>query len=130
MSTSYTVVFAEFAERHFIKSFKKKYKNAWDSTLIALRFEFGNFDLLFQKSIVEKIVGTPAVSICKTEFKIAGTDISRHASGNRCIVAVHKETSTVFVLLVYHKNDIGSGNETAAWKNMIKENYSEYSNIL
>ena len=130
MSTNYNVVFAEFAERHFIKSFKKKYKNAWGFTLVALRFEFGNFDLLFQKSIAEKICDSPAVSICKTEFKIAGTDVSRHASGNRCIVAIHKETSTVFVLLVYHKNDIGDGNETAAWKNIVRENYPEYKQIL
>ena len=63
MSTSYNVVFADFAERHFIKSFKKKYKNAWDSTLVALRFEFGNFDLLFQKSIAEKICGSSKISI-------------------------------------------------------------------
>ncbi len=92
MSTNYNVVFAEFAKRHFIKSFKKKYKNAWEPTLIALRFEFGNFDLLFQKSIAEKIVDSSTISICKTEFKIAGTNISRHASGNRCIVAMQKET--------------------------------------
>lgn len=130
MSISYNVEFAEFAERHFIKSFRKKYKNAWESTLIALRFEFGNFDFLFQRSIAEKIVDLPAVSICKTEFKIAGTNVSRHASGNRCIVAIQKETSTVVVLLIYHKNDIGDGNETSAWKNIIRENYSEYKNIL
>ncbi len=130
MSTNYNVVFAEFTERHFIKNFKKKYKNAWDSTLVALRFEFGNFDLLFQKSIAEKIYNSSTVSICKTEFKIAGTDISRHASGNRCIVAIHKETNVVSVLLVYHKNDIGDGSETAAWKNIIRENYPEYKQIL
>lgn len=130
MSTNYTVVFTDFTERHFIKSFKRKYKNAWDSTLVALRFEFGNFDLLFQKSIAEKIFDNSAVSICKTEFKIAGTDVSRHASGNRCIVAIGKETNTIFVLLVYHKNDIGGGNETEAWKNIIRENYPEYAKLL
>lgn len=130
MSISYNVIFEQFAERHFIKSFKKKYKNAWDSTLIALRFEFGNFDLLFQKSIAEKIIDSPAVSICKTEFKIAGTNVSRHASGNRCIVAIQKQTNTVHVLLVYHKNDIGGNNETATWKNIIRENYVEYKGIL
>jgi len=130
MSISYNVVFAEFAERHFIKSFKKKYKNAWDSTLIALRFEFGNFDLLFQKSIAEKIIDAPTISICKTEFKIAGTNTSRHGSGNRCIVAVHKDTSTIHILLVYHKNDLGNGNETAKWKQIIRENYLEYKEIL
>lgn len=130
MSIDYTVVFTEFVERHYIKNFKKKYKNAWNSTLTALRLEFGNFDLLFQKNIAEKIVVTPGIDICKTEFKIAGTNVSRRASGNRCIVAVNKEINTVFVLLVYHKNDIGGGNETAAWQKIIRDNYPEYTDLL
>ena len=66
----------------------------------------------------------------KTEFKISGTQESRHGSGNRCIVAKHKDTNKVCVLLVYHKNDLGGGNETANWKNVIKENYPEYGNLL
>lgn len=65
-----------------------------------------------------------------TEFKIAGTSDSRHSSGNRCIVAIHKAENKVYVLLVYHKNDIGSGNETAKWKNIIIENYPEYKEVL
>ncbi|MDP2631618.1 MAG: hypothetical protein Q8P30_02510, partial [Candidatus Uhrbacteria bacterium] len=68
--------------------------------------------------------------ICKTEFKISGTQESRHGSGNRCIVAKHKNTNKVCVLFVYHKNDLGGGNETANWKNVIKENYQEYGNLL
>ena len=48
----------------------------------------------------------------------------------RCIVAIQKETSTIFVLLVYHKNDIGGGNETEAWKNIIRQHYPEYAKIL
>ncbi|MBP6859113.1 MAG: hypothetical protein KBC69_00615 [Candidatus Magasanikbacteria bacterium] len=130
MSTNYSVVFADFAERHFIKSFKKKYKNAWDYTLAALRSEFENFDLLFQKSIAEKIYQSSVLDICKTEFRIAGTDVSRRASGNRCIVAIHKETNTVHVLLVYHKNDIGDDNETSKWKSVIKANFPQYKQIL
>jgi len=70
------------------------------------------------------------VKICKTEFKIAGTQQSRHGSGNRCIVALHKDTCIVHVLLVYHKNDIGGGNETTTWKNIVRENFSEYKEIL
>lgn len=126
----YRVIFEEFTKRHYIKAFAKKYKSAWDFTLTLLQKEFEQIDLLFQKSAAEIITDADGVQICKTEFKIAGTDVSRHASGNRCIVAVKKESDIVSVLLVYHKNDIGSGNETEAWKKIIRENYSGYKNIL
>jgi len=69
-------------------------------------------------------------SLSKTEFKISGTSESRHGSGNRCIVAVHKNMCKVCVLVVYHKNDLGGSNETASWKNLVKENYPEYLNII
>lgn len=126
----YEVVFESFAERHFIKSFSKKYKGAWDFTFKFLKEEFEQIDLLFLKNVAETIVDSECVKICKTEFKIAGTQESRHGSGNRCIVAVHKNINKVCVLLVYHKNDLGGGNETANWKNMIKNNYSEYQEML
>lgn len=128
--TKYQVIFEHFAERHFIKSFAKKYKGAWDFTYNLLCQEFEQIDLLFFKSIAEEINHCKNIKICKTEFKIAGTNQSRHGSGNRCIVAVHKDTCTVNVLLVYHKNDLGNGPETAAWKQIIKDNYPEYRNLF
>lgn len=126
----YEVVFENYADRHFIKTLAKKYKTAWDFTLTLLQKEFEQIDLLFQKSVAEVIVEAGEIQICKTEFKIAGTNVSRHASGNRCIVAVYKESGRVHVLLVYHKNDIAGGNETSIWKNIIRENYPEYKDIL
>jgi hypothetical protein len=129
-SIEYKVTIEPFAERHFIKSFAKKYKGAWDFTFKFLEKEFEQLDLLFLKNIAETIVDSKEIKICKTEFKIAGTNQSRHGSGNRCIVAVHKDTYSVNVLLVYHKNDLGNGNETAKWKQIIKENYPEYKDLL
>ena len=131
MSTNYAVTIEPFADRHYIRTFAKKYKKAWDFTLSALVREFQSFDVILEKTIAEEITDRNAdVVICKTEFKISGTQESRHGSGNRCIVAKHKNTNKVCVLLVYHKNDLGGGNETANWKNVIKENYPEYGNLL
>lgn len=131
MFTKYTVVIETFAKRHYIKTFAKKHKKAWDFTLEVLLEEFSKFDILFMKSIAEEITDkNTEVVICKTEFKISGTQESRHGSGNRCIIAKHKNTNKVCVLLVYHKNDLGGGNETANWKNVIKENYPEYRDLL
>ncbi len=129
-STRYEVIFDPFAQRHFIKSFAKKYKGAWNLTSSVLKKEFEQIDLLFLKNTAETISDSKDIKVCKTEFKIAGTHESRHSSGNRCIVAVHKNTHTIHVLLVYHKNDLGGSNETASWKNLVKENYPEYSAIL
>ena len=129
-STSYEVIFEHFSERHFIKSFARKYKRAWDSTLKGIIVEFSLFDSLFLINTAETVVDSTEVKICKTEFRIHGTQESRHSSGNRCIVAVHKNINKVCVLLVYHKNDLGGGSETANWKNLIKNNYPEYREIL
>lgn len=131
MSTSYAVVLEKYAERHFISNFKKKYKGAWDVTWVAMHEEFKRIDTLIgSTNIAETITEVGNIRICKTEFRVHGTQESRHASGNRCIVAVNKGTSTVHVLLVYNKNDLGGRSETASWKALVKENYDEYSKIL
>jgi hypothetical protein len=126
----YNVVFEEFTQRHFIKSFEKKYKGSWELTYGYLIEEFKQIDILFLKSVAETIFDSPAIKICKTEFKIAGTQDSRHSSGNRCIVAIHKDAAQVRVLLVYGKTDIASKNETAVWKGIIKDNYPQYKGII
>jgi hypothetical protein len=129
-STKYEVVFEPFTERHFIRTFARKYKRAWDITLKIIREEFAQVDLLFLKNTAETIVDANDIKICKTEFRIAGPGKSRHASGNRCIIAVRKSTTVVHVLLVYSKGDIGDSNETAGWKAVIKDTYPEYRDIL
>lgn len=131
MSTNYAVIVEKYAERHFISKFKKKYKGAWNVTWNAIHEEFRRIDTLIgETNIAETITDQAGIKICKTEFRVHGTQESRHGSGNRCIVAVHKNTSVVNVLIVYHKNDLGGSNETANWKYLVKENYPEYSNIL
>ncbi|MEK7192703.1 MAG: hypothetical protein AAB682_01040 [Patescibacteria group bacterium] len=124
----YDVIFEPFTERHFIRGFAKKYKGAWDKTLKGLVLEFTFVDFLFEKTIAETIYVSADndIRICKTEFKIASTEMSRHASGNRCIIAVQKSSATVHALLVYSKGDIGGTNETAGWKTVIKDNYPAY----
>lgn len=55
MSTSYEVEIESFADRHFIQSFSKKYKKAWNFTLSALVREFQTFDVLVERHIAEPI---------------------------------------------------------------------------
>lgn len=131
MSFKYSVEVECFAERHFIKKFQKKYKNAWDVTWRAIVEEFKSIDSLLDSSIAETIVENDNRRIIKTEFRIAKTQQSRHGSGNRCIIAVHRDTQVVYVLLVYHKNDLtGKGNETEKWKQIIRKNYRQYKDLF
>ncbi len=64
-TTEYEVTFESFTERHFIKTFARKYKNAWDTTLSFLTEEFKFFNVLIGKSIAEYITdGNADVTTC------------------------------------------------------------------
>lgn len=126
----YGVIVEPFAERHYIKSFAKKYKYAWVLTREMLQEELAGIDQLFQKQIAEMICARGDMRICKVEFKVVGTHESRHTSGNRSIVAVCAESKEVRVLLVYCKTDVRGSRETGWWQSMIRENYPEYKGLL
>ncbi|MBI3255671.1 MAG: hypothetical protein HYZ63_01750 [Candidatus Andersenbacteria bacterium] len=130
MQGNYAVQIESYAERHFIKSFRKKYKSHWDITLLAIIAELERIDALLLTNRAEIIIGTDEVKIIKTKFKIARSNESATSSGNRCIVAWYPTKRRVSVLLVYGKTDIGDGNETAVWKRLIKDNYPELQDIL
>jgi len=130
MSTRYSVVVEKYAERHYLKGFRKKYKSAWEISWRAVIEELKRLDSLLTTSIAEEIIDQGNFRIIKSEFRVAGTNQSRRASGNRCIAAVHRDTNVIYVLLVYHKNDLGGGNETAKWKNIVKHSYPRYSHLF
>ncbi|MEK7098787.1 MAG: hypothetical protein AAB908_02705 [Patescibacteria group bacterium] len=131
MSTRYAVIIELFADRHFVRSFAKKYKKKWDVTLGAITEELQRIDDLIGKTnIAETITSVGDVRIVKTEFRVVGTNESRHNSGNRCIIAVHAQTKTVCVLLVYCKTDIRGSRENDWWKSLIRENYSQYKQMV
>lgn len=123
MQGNYAVMFEVFAERHFIKSFQKKYQGKWDITRRAIIAEFERIDSLLLTDRAETISDKGGTKIVKTKFKMAGTQESAKTSGNRCIVLVNETNRTVSVLLVYGKTDLSSKNETAEWKSLIKEQY-------
>ena len=91
MFTNYVVVIEQYAERHFISTFKKKYKGAWDVTWVGMHEEFKRINTLIGRTnIAETITEAGDIKICKTEFRVHGKQESRHSSGNRCIIAIHK----------------------------------------
>lgn len=130
MQGNYSVRIEDFAESHFIKKFKKKYKKHWDFTLIAIIAELERLDTFLLTDKAETIIDINDLKIVKTKFKVAGTNESAKTSGNRCIVSWYPKKQCVSVLLVYGKTDLNGTNETAEWKRVIKDNYPEYKNIL
>jgi len=127
MSTSYIIKIEEFAQSHYIKNFSKKYKNFWDITIRGILLELEHFDEFVKTDHIDLISCCESIVIFKSDFRIAGTKFSRKASGNRYIMSLDKSKNELKILLMYHKNDIGNKNETAAWKKMIKENYRDYN---
>lgn len=123
MQGNFSVTIEDFAERHFIKSFQKKYQGKWDSTRIAIVAELERIDNLLLTDRAEIISEVDGIQVIKTKFRVAGTKESAKTSGNRCVVALNKEKQSVSVLLVYTKTDLSGKNETAGWKALIKDHY-------
>jgi hypothetical protein len=129
MPGNYSVKVEVFAEKYFIKGFQRKHKAHWDITLRAITAELERIDMLLQTDRAVVICGDD-IKIIKTKFKVVGTHESAKTSGNRCIVAWNKDKQVVNILLVYGKTDLSGNNETAQWKSLIKENYSEYKDLI
>lgn len=120
MSTRYTVLIHEYAQKHYIKSFKKKYVSKWDITLKAIVFQLESVDELSNTNFFEKIHVYENYYIAKVEFAVAGTQESKKSSGCRYIVKVSKNESLAELLLIYHKNDADMKNETRWWEKHIE----------
>ena len=129
--SKYAVIIERSAERYYIKRFKKKYsKRPWEITQSAIETICANPERAILVGKLETIISSRDVLICKLMFSVAGTKRSPKASGNRAIVAVHKNEKVSYVLLVYHKSDLGAGGETRMWKKMIGDNFSRYKGMI
>jgi hypothetical protein len=127
---NYRVEFEPFTERYYIKKFKKNYKDKWlatERTIIAVCERIDNM-LLYSRADLISVSG--CYKLVKLDFAVEGTRISPKASGNRCILFIDEDTRLVKILLVYSKNEISPPNETQKWKNIIKDEYREISEIF
>ncbi len=127
---NYKVFITEYAQRHFIKSFKKKYKNIWNETFFAINNVLSRIDSLIQTSKAEKIHICDNWYIAKCEFKIVWSNESPKTSGNRIIVYVDNKEMSVYILLLYTKTDVMWGNETAWREKQVKENFKDIVNLF
>ena len=131
MSTNklYSIHIRPYAERHFIKTFEKKYPRAWNITLDAIRAQLSRVDSFLETTKAEIIISCDTWHLLKCEFAVAGTRESPHASGNRYIVYMDEEKHECHILLVFYKWDY-SWQETNWWKLQIRENYPELKEVF
>lgn len=121
----YKVLVSEYAERHFIKLFEKKYKSAWEITYATIKDMLARIDGLIQTTKAEKIHCCDIWYIAKCEFKIAWSNESPKTSWNRIIIFVKEKIGEVHILLVYSKTDVCGHNETSWWEQEIKNSFPE-----
>ena len=128
---NYSVITAAFAERHYIKSFRKDYKHAWEITFKdVIKFAAGRIDVVLQTKKADLIIEKESYKVVKFDFAVDGTKMSPKTSGCRCIFVVNEEERSVEIVLVYKKTDIDMrGGETSSWKRMVRENYPEYREL-
>ncbi|HAP37304.1 hypothetical protein A2574_02410 [Candidatus Shapirobacteria bacterium RIFOXYD1_FULL_38_32] len=136
MSTDgYVVLIEDFAQRHYIKGFIKKYKGKqWDITISAVKSIFERCDNYAPNnkptdSKLDIICPCGQYIIVKLDFAVAGTHTSPKSSGNRIIAAVDTVNKIVKILLVYSKNNIGPPNETIKWKKIVAQYYEEFKTL-
>jgi len=136
MSTNeYQVIIEDFAKRHFIDSFRKKYKGKqWEITERAICQILARYENLAPNhkstdSKLDIICPCNGYMIVKLDFCVAGDNRSAKSSGNRVVAGVDCQNKVVKILLVYSKNDISPPNETAKWKNMVTDYYPEFKDL-
>lgn len=127
----YRVVFEDYAEKHYIKDFDKKYKSQWKVTRLALVASLRHLDRLVENRRINSPIHMTqdrAQWILKHEFVVAGQKASRKTSGCRLIAHVDENQKKVSVLLLYHKSHVAkSASETAWWEGVVK---AEYKHLL
>ena len=128
----YNVVFEAFAERHFMKSFAKKYKSSWAKTRDNIGFMCGRIDNMLESQRADLIVTSSdgCYRLVKLDFAIFGIKVSPKRSGNRCILCVDDRLRLVRELLVYAKTDLPAKNETQEWKKLVGGQYKDVGELF
>jgi hypothetical protein len=127
---NYRVEFEPFTERHFVRKFKKEYRDKWFATERAIITVCERIDNMLLYNRADLISASECHKLVKLDFAVEGTRMSPKASGNRCILFINEDTREVRVLLVYSKNDISPPDETQKWKNIIKDAHKGIADLF
>ena len=125
VDSNYKVVLADFADRHYVKDFSKKYKSHWPTTLDVILELCRRIDRMldFGRQQASLIKTVDQHQLVKLEFAVVGTRKSSKSAGNRVILWVDNGERTVTILMVYDKGHIkGKQGETVWWQQEVRNN--------
>ncbi|MCL2014743.1 MAG: hypothetical protein FWG68_00685 [Defluviitaleaceae bacterium] len=135
--SNYEVAFEPYANRHYLKTFRKKYKANWQPTEQSIKESCTRIDSMLKTDRADLIYSVDCYKLVKLDFTVYGTQTSPKAAGNRCILFVDENERKVKILLIYSKNEISSPNETPdrpsggqKWQKVIADQYPQVKNIF
>ena len=125
----FVVQYADYSKNHYLKRFQKDYPGKqWELTDASIRNDLARLRMpnntIQQSSQIDELKQEEDYWLAKYEFRIAGTNVSKKASGNRCIVFIDNKTEMVEILLIYNKTDLPKAQqETQYIFDTIKKQY-------
>lgn len=131
LTVPFAVSWSKYAQRHYLKSFEKKYKGKqWEITRVSIEEDLKRlaFSDLQKTQQVDELYHCGCYWIFKYDFRVAKTKESAKSSGNRCLVFADCEQKFLEILLIYAKTDLhknGMG-EQQYIESVLKSEFREY----
>ncbi len=123
----FQVYFTDYAVRHFLKDFRKKYKGKqWQLTEAAIlddlsHLAHGSYDLQKTQQ-VDELFQADEFWVFKYDFRIAKTNVSAKASGNRLIGVINAKMNRIDIAVIYCKTNLPkNASETQFIKSVVNE---------
>ena len=128
--SEFRVVYNDFAKRHFLKNFEKKYKGKlWKLTETGYLSDLARLGLVesptqFSQQI-DELWREGNKWIFKYDFRIFGSKVSSKAAGNRIVGVLDADKGEIEIFLIYNKTDLPKNTaETEYIKGVYGEIYS------
>jgi hypothetical protein len=123
----YRVYINPYAERHFIKRFRKDYKGKiWLVTLESIKDDLRRVRALENTQQVDELRYKENLWLFKYDFAIAKSGKSPKGSGNRCVAILDSKKYRIEILFLYGKNDLPKNQpETVFIEQTLKDKFPE-----
>ena len=132
----FSVTYSKYAESHYLKSFTKDYKGKqWEKTDLSIKFDLARLRLpnnTTQRSQqVDELKHKGQYWLFKYDFRVAGTNLSTKASGNRCVCFIDNSSNKLEILLIYAKTHLPKNKpETMFIYDVLKDEYPSYFKLF
>ena len=111
------VRFSAYAEQHFLKKFRKKYKGKiWEVTEMSIISDLARISNSLQSSQqVDELWSDGKKWLFKYDFAVAKSGKSPKKSGNRCVCLLDTDKREIQILAIYAKDDLPKNMGETQW---------------